>query len=85
MPRETITEKAARLAGTGRITLRLLSDEAIVAQVRGDSAKVYRTGWDPAGWFCSCEGSAFSHRACSHIRSVMLVVLEPIPTKGPGP
>jgi hypothetical protein len=73
MPRETITEKAARLAGTGRITLRLLSDEAIVAQVRGDSAKVYRTGWDPAGWFCSCDAVG----RCSHILATQLIVLEP--------
>lgn len=83
MPRETITEKAARLTSSGRITLRVLSDDVIVAHVRGDSAKVYRTGWiQPVGSARVSPrppaiGLAATSKACG------LVTLEPLSTKGP--
>lgn len=75
MVREDAQTKARRLLAEGRVTLRTLSDDVILAAVRGDSAAVYRTGWDAGeGWWCSCE----SVGRCSHLRAVMLVVLEPV-------
>lgn len=78
---ETTLEKSARLVASGRVTIRRVETNLISAAVRGDSAHVYITGWDPAGWFCSCP----AQRRCSHIRAVQLVVLEPLPTTGTGP
>jgi uncharacterized Zn finger protein len=79
--REDAQTKAARLAGSGRVTVRHVSDIAITADVRGDSAAVYPVTWSPAGWACPCPAST----RCSHIRAVQLVVLEPLPVGGPGP
>jgi uncharacterized Zn finger protein len=81
VPREDAQAKAARLAGSGRTTIRHVSDDAIVANVRGDSAMVYIVTWSPAGWSCSCPALG----RCSHIRAVMLVLLEPLRAGGPGP
>lgn len=78
---EPVPLKASRLAGSGRITLRTLADDLVVARVRGDSARVYSTGWDPSGWWCTCA----AQRRCSHIAAVQLVVLEPLAQAGPGP
>jgi uncharacterized Zn finger protein len=74
--RETVAAKAARLAGSGRVTLRRLDENLIVASVRGDSARVYDVEWNPDGWWCTCPAM----RRCSHIRAVQLVVLEPLPS-----
>jgi uncharacterized Zn finger protein len=73
-PREDAQTKARRLLAEGRVTLRHLEPDRIGASVRGDSACVYRVGWEPSGWHCDC--AAVSIR-CSHVRAVMLVVLEP--------
>jgi uncharacterized Zn finger protein len=81
MPRENAALKARRLLSEGRVTLRRIGPDAIVARVRGDSAKVYNVTWDPTGWFCPCDAAG----RCSHILAVLLVVLEPLSTKGPGP
>lgn len=71
--REDAQVKARRLLASGRVTLRRLDEDVIVAAVRGDSARVYLTGWDPSGWWCSCP----AQRRCSHIRALQLVTLEP--------
>ena len=84
MPRETTADKAARLLAQGRVTVRRVADDAIVCRIRGDSARVYSTGWDPSGWFCNCEAGALRRR-CSHVRAVQLIALEPLCTDGPGP
>jgi uncharacterized Zn finger protein len=78
MPRETAQLKATRLAGSGRVTVRHVSDAEISATVRGDSARCYWVTWSPAGWTCSCPAGIASMIRCSHARAVMLVVLEPI-------
>lgn len=80
--RETAQLKAARLAGQGRVTIRTLTSSLIIATVRGDSAAVYSVTWTPSGWSCMCPALS---RRCSHVRAVMLCVLEPLPSLGPGP
>jgi hypothetical protein len=73
VPREDAATKARRLLAEGRLTLRVLSEHVIEASVRGDSALVYTTRWDRAGWACTCE----ARTRCSHVRALQLVVLEP--------
>ena len=73
--REQAQSKAARLVGAGRVTLRRLEQDLIVAKVRGDSARIYSTGWEPSGWWCTCPASM---QRCSHVRAVQLVTLEPL-------
>jgi uncharacterized Zn finger protein len=77
---ENAQAKARRLCAEGRVTIRTVTDLAIVAKVRGDSAAIYHVTWSPAGWTCSCPALT----RCSHIGAVQLVVLAPLP-KGPGP
>ncbi len=72
--RENAAAKARRLLAEGRVTVRSIGVDEIVAVVRGDSAREYEVRWDPAGWSCPCEAG----RACSHVQAVKLVVLEPI-------
>jgi hypothetical protein len=79
--RENAQAKARRLLTEGRVTLRRFGPDAIVARVRGDSAREYLVVWDPTGWHCPCDAAG----RCSHVLAVQLVVLEPLPTKGPGP
>jgi uncharacterized Zn finger protein len=70
---EDAAMKARRLLAEGRLILRIISDDLIRANVRGDSAKVYAVRWTPSGWSCPCEAVG----RCSHIMATMLVVLEP--------
>jgi uncharacterized Zn finger protein len=79
--RENAPLKARRLLTEDRVTLRRIGPDAIVARVRGDSAREYLVVWDPTGWHCPCDAAG----RCSHVLAVQLVVLEPLPTKGPGP
>lgn len=71
--REDAQSKAIRLLAEGRVTLRRLSSDVILAAVRGDTARIYETRWDPDGWWCDCDALS----RCSHIRAVQLVTLEP--------
>lgn len=73
--RETAQVKAVRLVGSGRVTVRRIEPDLIVAVVRGDSAREYGVSWAPSGWACTCPALS----RCSHVRAVMLVVLEPKP------
>lgn len=72
--RENATAKARRLLTEGRVTIRTLRDDLILAEVRGDSARRYEVVWEPAGWSCPCD--AISPR-CSHVMATQLVTLEP--------
>jgi hypothetical protein len=53
--RENAATKARRLLAEGRVTIRRIGPDAIIVHIRGDSAKVYTVGWDPAGWLCPCD------------------------------
>ena len=75
--REDAATKARRLLGEGRLTLRVLEEDEIVATVRGDSARIHTVHWDSDGWSDDCDAVG----KCSHIRALQLVVLEPI--RGP--
>jgi uncharacterized Zn finger protein len=77
---ENAQAKARRLLSEGRVTVRTVSDLAIVANVRGDSAAVYLVTWSPAGWSCSCPALS----RCSHIGAVQLCVLAPLPLEANG-
>jgi uncharacterized Zn finger protein len=77
MPREDAATKARRLLGEGRVTIRTLEQDLIVARVRGDSAREHEVTWEPSGWACPCDALS---RLCSHTQAVMLVVLEPTPS-----
>jgi hypothetical protein len=79
--RENAALKARRLLTEGRLTIRTIGPDAIVAKVRSDSAREYLVCWDPAGWHCPCSAVG----SCSHILAVMLVVLEPVRTRGTSP
>jgi uncharacterized Zn finger protein len=81
---ENAQVKAVRIVGSGRVTIRHVADDAIVANVRGDSAAIYVVTWSPAGWSCSCLSPALPAR-CSHARAVQLVTLEPLPTTASSP
>jgi hypothetical protein len=60
------------------VTVRRIDEDEIRATVRGDSAKVHTVTYEPNGWRCSCVAGGVGRRPCSHIMSVMLVVLEPV-------
>jgi len=74
--RESAFLKARRLLAEGRVTIRRADGRMLVGQVRGDSARIYHTGFDRGEWFCSCAHSANSTR-CSHVLSLQLLWLEP--------
>jgi hypothetical protein len=71
--REEARSKARRLLAEGRLTIRAVGTDVILARVRGESAREYLVTSDPAGWDCSCD--AVGH--CSHVLAVRLVTLEP--------
>jgi uncharacterized Zn finger protein len=72
--RENAPMKARRLLTEGRVSVRTITDETIVASVRGNSAKTYSVTFDPGGWSCPCDALSVQ---CSHVRAVQLVGLEP--------
>ena len=74
MPRETAHAKARRLLTEGRLNVRHVSERSAIALCRGDSALVYRLGFDRGSWFCSC---ACATDQCSHLKALRLIVLEP--------
>jgi len=71
--REGARSKARRLLSEGRVTLRRIGSDAIIAHVRGESAGEYLVTWDPAGWHCPCDALG----RCSHILATQLITLEP--------
>jgi uncharacterized Zn finger protein len=73
VPRENAEAKGRRYLTEGRLTLRTLTDNRIVASVRGDSARIYNLRWEPSGWWCDCDARG----RCSHLIALQRVVLEP--------
>jgi hypothetical protein len=71
MPRGDAAGKARRLVSEGRVTIRRIGDDLILARVRGDEAEVYAVTWDPDGWSRGCLALG----RCSHVRAVQLVTL----------
>jgi hypothetical protein len=74
--RESVDSKARRYLVEARVRILACDDEAglIEAEVRGDS-RLYSTGRDAEGWYCSCAARTPD---CSHVRALRLVsVLEP--------
>lgn len=81
MSRENAHDKSRRLLAEGRVTVLTVEDDLIVGAVRGDSAAVYRVGWNPAdGWTCTCP--AVTAR-CSHARALRLVTVVVRHVRGP--
>jgi len=70
---ENAAAKGRRLLVEGRVRL-IEVDEAgghVVADVRGDSARIYAVIYGAGdGWRCDCP----TYGVCSHIRAVQLVV-----------
>jgi hypothetical protein len=71
--REDARTKARRLLSEGRVTLRRIGPDAIVARVRGDSAREYLVTWDRQAGI----GPFDALGPCSHILATQLVVVEP--------
>jgi uncharacterized Zn finger protein len=73
MARESVPAKARRLLAEARLTIRRVDGPVIAAECRGDSASVYRLGYDRGRWYCGCPAVG----RCSHVAALMLVTLTP--------
>ncbi len=73
MPREDAFTKARRLLAEGRVSILRAGHEALVARVRGDSARLYRAGYEDGRWYCACPAKS----ACAHVLALQLIWLEP--------
>ena len=69
MPRENAEAKARRYLGEGRIVLVSVSDDRVLARVRGDG-QVWLVMFEGGAWSCSCPAKTDQ---CSHLRAVRLV------------
>jgi uncharacterized Zn finger protein len=76
MPRESVTTKAQRLLVQGRVFVAEARSDFLHARVRGDSGRVYDTGFRSGRWGCTCDHRATS-TACSHVVAVRLIFVEP--------
>jgi hypothetical protein len=65
---ETIAAKAHWLLAFGRLEVRHVSPERIVAHVHGDTGS-YDLGHDARGWWCACPAIG----RCSHLIALRLV------------
>jgi hypothetical protein len=76
--REAADVKARRYLVEARVRVRQADEDdgAVMAEVRGDSGRIYAAGHDlERGWWCDCP--AIGPR-CSHLRALQLVtVMEP--------
>jgi hypothetical protein len=76
--REDAATKGHRLLVEGRLDIRRVDAEVILARVRSDSGRIYDVGWSPDASYCTCEARS----RCSQFRAVQLVtVLEPVQRK----
>jgi hypothetical protein len=73
MPRENAAVKAERLLVSGRVFIRRVNANEVVAAVRGGSGELYETGFIRGRWRCSCP----SVGPCSHLLAVQRVSLAP--------
>jgi hypothetical protein len=72
VPREDAATKARRYVSEGRLIVRLVSAEEILATARGDGA-MYQLGFSPGrGWWCECPAVTDQ---CSHLRGLRLVTI----------
>jgi hypothetical protein len=69
--RENVRDKSKRLLLYGRVRVTKVDGDLIVAEVRGDSGRIYSCGFDPRNrqWRCQCEARG----ACSHLLAVQCV------------
>lgn len=71
MAKETVEQKAARLAGSGKVTILLKTNGAVEALVQGSEPDPYEVNGDPDGLECSCVATV---PWCSHRLAVLLVI-----------
>ncbi len=70
--REDVSSRARRLVSSGRVTIRRVETDRVLAEVRGDSGIVRRVVFARGtGWGCSCPARS----VCAHTRAVQLVVI----------
>jgi uncharacterized Zn finger protein len=70
MPRENAEQKARRYLGEGRLQLIGVSNDRVLAQVRGDG-RTYLVRFEEGVWSCPCPARSDQ---CAHLRAVRLVV-----------
>ena len=78
---ETVDAKARRYLTEARVRILDCDEDAgiLEAEVRGD-ARLYSTGRDAEGWYCTCAART-DH--CSHVRALRLItILEPREASG---
>ncbi len=82
MSRESVDEKARRYLGEGRLVVRRVVGDEILATCRGGGA-VYELGFEAGGWWCSCPAT----RRCAHLAALERVtaVTELEVEEEPGP
>jgi hypothetical protein len=77
--RENSHVKSRRLVSEGRIRVLTADSAHIAAEVRGDSAAIYTTGYTATeGWRCTCPALS----VCSHIRALQLLWIAPTDAAG---
>jgi hypothetical protein len=69
--RENAATKALRLLTEGRLRVKRVEGDLVIATCKGDSGRIYDLGFDPrnAQWRCTCEARS----VCSHLRALQLV------------
>ncbi len=82
--RESLTERALRLIGEGRLVVTLVDGEQVQAHVRGTDT-THVVGYRRGGWYCDCQAHQYGQR-CRHLAAVQLVCRRPTrePAAGPG-
>lgn len=73
MTRESFDVKARRYLAEGRLDVRHVVSDTVVALCRGDSGELYRVGYGSGGWYCDCPAKT----RCAHLQALMWVVLRP--------
>jgi hypothetical protein len=70
---ENAAAKARRLLVEGRVRVVQSSEDDgyLMAEVRGDSARIYVVNYDEDRWCCNCPTLG----ACSHIKALQLITI----------
>lgn len=71
--RENAASKACRLLISGRVFVRIVNANEVIAAVRGDRGELYATGFIRFRWRCSCPAVG----PCSRLLAVQRVALTP--------
>ena len=69
MPRENAEAKAKRYLAEGRVVVVSVSDNRLLARVRGDGS-VWLVMFEGGVWFCPCPARTDQ---CSHLRALRLI------------